>query len=214
MRDNSPAHRLDLFEGLLAVALFGMAGTAIYYVVATVYIAFPALGGTDFGMTLPASDAPAPVRGVLAPGVVAMEAHLEVTVRDTGLGVTGGLLYLLTWLPGVLTGLLALWWLLRIVDGRPEPRALTRGLRRIGWVLALGSLTGYVLGSLARSVLAYLVFTGRGLFAPSAFSVVALVTGVAALAIAGVVERTAGQEFEDDQPDDSPRFRREPSGTP
>lgn len=198
MRDNSPAHRLDLFEGLLAVALFGMAGTAIYYGVATVYIAFPGLGGTDFGMTLPASDAPAPVKGVLAPGVAAMEAHLEVTIRDTGLGVTGGLLYLLTWLPGVLTGLLALWWLLRIVGGRAESAALIHGLRRTGWVLVLGSLTAYVLGSLARSVLAYLVFTGGGLFAPSAFSVVALVTGVAALAIAEIVERNAGQEREAD----------------
>ncbi|GAB3427188.1 hypothetical protein [Flindersiella endophytica] len=129
MRDNSRAHRLDLFEGLLAVALFAMAGAAIY---------------------------------------------------------------LMTWLPGVLTGLLTLWWLLRIVGGRVESTVLAAGLRRVGWVLVLGSLTAYVLASLARSVLAYLVFTGDGLFAPSAFSVVALLAGVSALAVAEFVGRGAG----------------------
>lgn len=104
-------------------------------------------------------------------------------------------LYLLTWLPGAVTTLLALGGLVRVLRrGRAGDRSLfsaatVSDLRRIGAVLIIGSLAGAVLSMGAKALLAVMLLRGFALTWPGLPVVLGVVAGLAVLAVAEIVRR-------------------------
>ncbi|MFC4119536.1 DUF2975 domain-containing protein [Nonomuraea zeae] len=148
------------------------------------------------GLGIPLRVLDIPVAGLAADGASIGDATAEVTVRPEGASPLAGLLYLLLWAPGTATGLLALFTVIRALGrARSGDRALfsavTAGhLRRLGWILIVGSVVSAVLGSVAETILASMLLAESYPFYPPSGEVLgAVVAGFAALGVSEIVRR-------------------------
>jgi hypothetical protein len=186
------ARWLNRLETLLTLFLvltcLGALGLLLY----TVLIAV----GASNGIGVPLRVFDVPVAGMAAPDSAIVSATADVTVRHEGPAPLVGLLYLILWAPGVATTLLALFTVVRALRrARSGDRALFSAvtaahLRRLGWILIIGSLASGLLGMVAEPVLALMLLNESHPFYPPSGEVVAgAVTGVAALAVSEIVRR-------------------------
>ncbi|MEU7003525.1 DUF2975 domain-containing protein [Nonomuraea sp. NPDC046570] len=189
-----PIRWLTRLETLFSVGLvLGLLGCAAR-LLATGFVT--AGFGSGFGVDLLAPEVQAVTQGLLAPGVEVVGTRVTVTVLPGGPSAVVGALDLLSWLPGTVTWLLAVYHLIRALRrGRAGDRALfstvtADHLRRIGWILIIGTLVSGVLEMVAKPLLSTVLLTrGYPFHIPSTNLAVGLVTGCAALAVAEIVRR-------------------------
>ncbi|MFI7641527.1 DUF2975 domain-containing protein [Nonomuraea sp. NPDC049400] len=183
-------NRLQILLTLfLVLACLGALGLLLY----TILIAFV---GTSNGIGVPLRVFDVPVEGMAAPDAAIVSATADVTVAHQGPAPLVGLLYLLLWVPGVATTLLALFTVVRSLSrATAGDRALFSAvtaahLRRLGWILIIGSLATGLLGMVAEPILASMLLDKSNSFYPPSGEVVAgVVTGVAVLAVSEIVRR-------------------------
>ncbi|MDA0635774.1 DUF2975 domain-containing protein [Nonomuraea sp. MCN248] len=186
-----PTRWLTWLENLLSLFLVLACLSALGLLLNTVIITFV---GTAGGVPLRVFDVP--VAGMAAPDATITSATAEVTVRLQGPAPLVGLLYLLLWAPGVTTTLLALFTVVRAVRrARSGDRMLFSAvtaahLRRLGWILIVGSVATGLLGMVAEPILASMLLAkSHPLYAPSGQELAGVVTGVAVLAVSEIVRR-------------------------
>ncbi|NJP98021.1 DUF2975 domain-containing protein [Nonomuraea sp. FMUSA5-5] len=180
-------------EVVLSVALtLSVLGT-VAALIGNFVIAFV---GNARGIGIPLQVFDVPSTGMAAGGAVVEDVSAEVTVRPQGASPVAGLLYLLMWAPGTVTGLLALFTVVRALGrARSGDRALfstvTAGhLRRLGWILIAGSIVSAVLDSAAQVMLASMLLTeSRPFYPPSGEVVGGVVAGLVALGVSEIVRR-------------------------
>ena len=178
-----------LLTFFLILACFG----ALAMLFSTVVIAFV---GTTNGTGVPLRVLDVPIEGMAAPGAVIESASADVTVLPQGPAPLVGLLFLLLWAPGVVTTLLALFTVVRALSragagDRALFSSVTAGhLRRLGWILIIGSLATGVLSMVAEPILASMLLSKSYRFYASPAGVLAgVVAGVAILAVSEIVRR-------------------------
>ncbi|MER7500353.1 DUF2975 domain-containing protein [Nonomuraea pusilla] len=178
-----------LLTFFLVLAWLEALGLLLY----TVLIAFV---GTGNGVGVPLRVFDVPVAGMAAPDAAIVSATADVMVRHQGPAPLVALLYLLLWAPGVTTVLLALFTVVRALRRvRSGDRALFSAvtaahLRRLGWILIIGSLAAGLLGMVAEAILASMLLAqSYPFYPPSGEVVVGVVTGVAVLAVSEIVRR-------------------------
>ena len=175
---------LSVFLALgLVAGIIGLAGT-----VAMVF-AHPSAG---IEVILPHAHA---AGARVEPGAQLLDGPITATVAaDHGSAGFAGL-YLLTWLPGAATLLLALWGLVRVLRrGRFGDRSLfspetLAGLKRVAKVLIFGSLLAAVLSTVAKSVLAGMLVDAFVISWPTSSPVIGILTGLGLLAVAEIIRR-------------------------
>ncbi|MFG1966834.1 DUF2975 domain-containing protein [Nonomuraea sp. NPDC049028] len=152
--------------------------------------------GTPNGVGVPLHVYDVPVAGMAAPDTTISGASADVTVGPQGAAPLVGLLYLLLWGPGVATTLLALFTVVRAIRrARSGDRALFSAvtaahLRRLGWILIIGSLATGALGMVAEPILSSLLLAKSYPFHLEVGEVLAgVVTGVAVLGVSEIVRR-------------------------
>lgn len=184
---------LNRLEILLTFSLIISCLGALWLLVSTVLIAFV---GTASGVGVPLHVYDVPVAGMAAPDATIFSATADVQVRHQGPAPLVGLLYLLLWVPGVATTVLALLTVVRALRrARSGDRMLFSGitaahLRRLGWILIIGSLASGVLGMVAEPILASMLLATSYPFYLSSGDVLAgVVTGVVALGVSEIVRR-------------------------
>ncbi|WP_043638660.1 DUF2975 domain-containing protein [Nonomuraea candida] len=188
-----PTRWITRLETLLSIGLaLGCLGVLAGLATNVLIAFFGAPAGTGVPLRVPA----VPVPGAVAPGASAGAVTAEVMVRPEGAAPLESLLYLLMWLPATVTGLLALFTLVRALRrARSGDRALfsavTAGhLRRLGWILICGSIGSAVLGWAAEAILSSMLLTDDRLFFPPPAALPgAIVAGVAALGVSEIVRR-------------------------
>ncbi|MEU5866307.1 DUF2975 domain-containing protein [Nonomuraea sp. NPDC047529] len=183
-------HRLEV---VLSIGLvLGCLG-ALTALGATVLIA---VFGTANGIGVPLRVAGVTPPVAPVPGVEIVSAAADVTLRPRGPSPAAALLYLLHWAPPTATGLLSLYTVVRALRrARSGDRALfsavTAGhLRRLGWILIIGSLVSAVLGTAAQAILSGMLLTTGPAFVlrPDA-PLAGLVAGLCALGVSEIVRR-------------------------
>ncbi|MEV4114081.1 DUF2975 domain-containing protein [Nonomuraea sp. NPDC049695] len=174
--------------GLVLACLGAVAGLAM-----TAGMAF---FGTPTGLGISLRVFDVPVEGMAAAGAAVSDATAEVVVRPEGAAPLAALLYLLLWGPGTTTWLLSLLALVRALRrARSGDRALfsavTAGhLRRLGWILIVGSAVSAVLGMVAEAMLSSrLVTESHPFYPPSSALLGSVVAGFAALGVSEIVRR-------------------------
>ncbi|MFB4279560.1 DUF2975 domain-containing protein [Nonomuraea sp. MTCD27] len=187
------ARWLTRLQTLLSLFLVLACLGALALLLSTVLIAF---AGNANGIGVPLRVFDMPIAGMAAPDAVIESATADVTVRHQGPAPLVGLLYLLLWAPGVVTTLLALFTVVRALGrARSGDRALFSAvtaahLRRLGWILIIGSLATGLLGMVAEPILASMLLDKSHPFYPPPGEVLAgVVTGVAMLAVSEIVRR-------------------------
>ncbi|MEV5898013.1 DUF2975 domain-containing protein [Nonomuraea fuscirosea] len=178
-----------LLTFFLIVSCFG----ALSMLFSTVVIAFV---GTTNGTGVPLRVLDVPIAGMAAPGAVIESASADVTVLPQGPAPLVGLLFLLLWAPGVVTTLLALLTVVRALSragagDRALFSAVTAAhLRRLGWILIIGSLATGLLGMVAERMLASMLLSkSYSFYAPPGEVLAGVVAGVAMLAVSEIVRR-------------------------
>jgi hypothetical protein len=188
-----PTRWIIRLETLLSTGLaLGVLG-ALAGLLANVAIAF---FGTAKGMGIPLQVFDVPAAGMTVGGATVEAISAEVTVRPRGAAPLVGLLYLLMWAPGTATALLALFTVVRALRrARSGDRALfstvtADHLRRLGWILIVGSVVSAVLGAVAQAILSPMLLAETHPFhLPSGELVGAVVAGLAALGVSEIVRR-------------------------
>lgn len=149
-----------------------------------------------FSVDLLAPDVPVTLSGVAAPGAETVGAGVTVHLLPKGPSPLVGLLYLLTWLPGLATILLAVWTLIRVLRrARLGDRALfsagtAEQLRKLGWIAIIGTTVSSAAQMLAKGLLSSVMLTkGYPFHLVLSFEVVGLIAGFAALAAAEIIRR-------------------------
>lgn len=183
-------NRLELL--LTFVLVVGVLGV-LARLVQTGFIA----AGVDNGYSvdLLALDVPVTLSGVAAPGAETVGAGVTVHLLPTEPSPLVGLLYLLTWLPGVATVLLAVWTLQKALRrARLGDRALFSAgtaelLRKLGWIAIIGTLVSSAAQMLAKGLLSSVMLTKGYPFHLVASLEVGVIAGVAALAVAEIIRR-------------------------
>ncbi|MGI5489451.1 hypothetical protein [Microtetraspora malaysiensis] len=160
---------------------------------ASVLIAFVDLPN---GLGIPLRAFGVPPTGIAADGATLSNATIQVTVRPGHPSPLTAGLYLLLWAPPTATGLLALLTLVRALRrARSGDRALFSAvtvtlLRRLGWILILGSLASALLGMVAEALLASMLLATNVLFYPPSSALLStLVAGFIALSVSEIVRR-------------------------
>ncbi|MEV0167850.1 Protein of unknown function (DUF2975) [Nonomuraea fuscirosea] len=178
-----------LLTFFLIVSCFG----ALSMLFSTVVIAFV---GTTNGTGVPLRVFDVPITGMAAPDAVIKSASADVTVLPSGPAPLVGLLFLLLWAPGVVTTLLALFTVVRALSrASAGDRALFSAvtaahLRRLGWILIIGSLATGLLGVVAERMLASMLLSrSYPFYAPPGEVLAGVVAGVAMLAVSEIVRR-------------------------
>ncbi|MCG5219433.1 DUF2975 domain-containing protein [Streptosporangium soli] len=174
--------------GLLAVA----AG-----VLASVLTALPGSHYKDYGVQgLWPAKAEVTLDGALTPGTEVVETSIRMSLHNADHAPVVALLNLLDSLPGMLTALLTLFWLLRITTYcRYSDRALfstttASYLRKIGSVLIIGSLVSFALSAAAKAIATGLMTTGGYLLpALDDLPVGVMFVGVGVFVVAEVIRR-------------------------
>ncbi|TDD08000.1 DUF2975 domain-containing protein [Nonomuraea diastatica] len=188
-----PTRWITRLETLLTFALvLGCLG-ALTALAANVAIAF---FGAPKGISIPLRVFDVPTSGIAPAGVAIDGVSAEAMVRPRDASPVAGLFYLLMWAPGVATGLLALFTLVRALRrARSGDRALFSAttadhLRGIGWILIAGSLASAALGMVAEAALAAELLTeSHPFYPPSGTLIWAVVAGFAALGVSEIVRR-------------------------
>lgn len=183
-------NRLELL--LTFVLVVGVLGV-LARLVQTGFIA----AGVDNGYSvdLLALDVPVTLSGVAAPGAETVGAGVTVHLLPTEPSPLVGLLYLLTWLPGVATVLLAVWTLQKALRrARLGDRALFSAgtaelLRKLGWIAIIGTLVSSAAQMLAKGLLSSVMLTKGYPFHLVVSLEVGVIAGVAALAVAEIIRR-------------------------
>ncbi|MDX3109605.1 hypothetical protein [Nonomuraea angiospora] len=188
-----PTRWLNRLGTLLALFLVLNCLGALVLLLNTALIAFVGTGG---GIGLPLRVFDVPVAGMAAPDAAIVSATTDVLVRHQGPAPLVGLLYLLLWVPGVTTTLLALFTVVRALRRAGSgDRALfstttAADLRRLGWILIIGSLGTGLLGMVAEPILASMLLAKSYPFYPPPPEVwIGAVTGIAVLAVSEIVRR-------------------------
>ncbi|WP_432930137.1 DUF2975 domain-containing protein [Microbispora sp. CA-135349] len=185
---------LTRLEVLLTIGLVLGLLAAVTAFASTVVMA---VGFTPNGMGIPlrAFGAPAPSVDLAADATIS-SATVEVVVRPDAPSPLAAGLYLLLWAPATVTGLLALLTLVRAIRrARSGDRALFSGitvtlLRRLGWILILGSLASALLSMFAEAMLASILLGANAqLHLPSSALLGTVVAGVVALSVSEIVRR-------------------------
>lgn len=195
-----PGRWMDILEGFLTIALILVALAGVAIVLIAVSVAWPGSSLGSFasslgGITVPALGADVSVGDLLAPGVVAADVAVEVTVRNVEPAPLAGLVYTLGRLPELLIGGLALLWLVQVLrGGRADDRVLFSAftasrLRRIGALLVVGSVGSALLWGIARTVLTHLALPDTPLLFAADFQWFGFLAGIAALAVSEIVRR-------------------------
>ncbi|MEU7860511.1 hypothetical protein [Nonomuraea sp. NPDC049141] len=184
---------LNRLEILLTFSLIISCLGALWLLVSTVLIASVG-GGNGFGIPLHVYDVP--VAGMAAPGAAISHAIADVQVSLQGSAPVVALLYLLLWAPGIATLLLALFTVVRAVRrARSGDRALFSAvtaahLRRLGWILIIGSLATGVLGAVSESILASILLAkSYPFYLQTGDVLMGVVTGMAVLGVSEIVRR-------------------------
>ncbi|GAA4534626.1 MULTISPECIES: DUF2975 domain-containing protein [Nonomuraea] len=184
---------LTRLENLLTLLFVLACLGALGLLLSTGLIAF---SGTASGVGVPLRIFDVPVTGMAAPDAAIISASADVTVRHQGPAPLVGLLYLLVWAPGVTTTLLAMFTVVRALRrARSGDRMLFSAvtaahLRRLGWILIVGSLATGLLGMVAEPILASMLLAkSYSFYPPSGEEVAGVVTGVAVLAVSEIVRR-------------------------
>ncbi|TYB67853.1 DUF2975 domain-containing protein [Nonomuraea sp. PA05] len=188
-----PTRWIIRLEILLSIALILGVLAALAGLAGTVAIAF---SGTSPGIGIPLHVFDVPTAGITVGGATVENVSAEVTVRPRGASPLAGLLYLLMWAPGTVTGLLALFTVVRALRrARSGDRALfssvTAGhLRRLGWILIAGSIVSGVLGSVAQAILSPMLLAESYPFYPPPPAMISgVVAGMTALGVSEIVRR-------------------------
>ncbi|MFD1544814.1 DUF2975 domain-containing protein [Nonomuraea guangzhouensis] len=183
---------LNRLEILLTFSLIISCLGALALLFSTVMMAF--VGANGIGVPLHVYDVP--VAGIAAPDATITNVTAEVQVRPQGSAPLVALLYLLLWVPGGATTLLALFTVVRAVRrARSGDRALFSAitaahLRRLGWILIIGSLATGVLGTVSESILtSILLAKDYPFYLQMGDALMGVVTGMAVLGVSEIVRR-------------------------
>lgn len=184
---------LNRLEVLLTLFLVLSCLGALALLLSTVLIA---LFGTGNGIGVPLRVYEVPITGMAAPDATIFSATADVQVRHHGPAPLAGLLYLLLWVPGVTTMVLALFTVVRALRRvRSGDRALFSAvtvtlLRRLGWILIVGSLATGALGMVAEPLLASMLLAeSHPFYLPPGDVLAGIVAGMAVLGVSEIVRR-------------------------